>query len=361
MRLVLSKWLVRVFYTLLATGFIASAHADVVLQGNILIGDNSYDYIEPTYMLRERGRDYEPIHPINFNLSEDITLKQIKLNNAVGMDESLYFVIWKKDRGISDPSVVNERSIGNWTYTADNLGISLAAGDYQIAVVGQCFDDGRALGWKDNCSGWGQTYDDFSFKGITLVTSDANAGSDSLAFIQRHHIGNTNEVFGLGYGGDWYPDNAEGLTIEYPIRVSADRLLTSFTMYRYRDLDIAEYNVRFGLMNVDTNTLIAAEKMMSLIPTGDYHWAINKTLKANTNYKIVIESLDPVDFFDIRDDISWDDVVIKFKPDNTSGVIHFRIPHGKTALTCDASSIVIEAYSNGFINRNTCVEATANP
>ena len=69
---------------LFSLAWVAPVAADVYLSGEIKIGDNDFEHIEPNNMLQENWRTgvFEPIKPIHFNLSESITLTEIQLNGA---------------------------------------------------------------------------------------------------------------------------------------------------------------------------------------------------------------------------------------------------------------------------------------
>lgn len=350
---------------LLCFAQISSVYADVVLQGNITIGDNNNRRINPTYMLELKRGKFRPINPIHFHLSKAITLNNIQLDVDTStdvIDDSLYFVIW--DSG--DELVVDERSsFGDLSRTDFRRAIYLPAGDYQIAVVGQCFNKGKPKGWKNNCTGRNKDYEDFSFKGVTLESTDT---TDSLAFIQRHHIGDNNEILGLGYGGNWYPDDHEGERISYQFRVTRNAKLTSITLYNYRDIAFAKGRIQLTLKK--GNVAIQSQMMNNFNTSGDYTWLLNSSLSAG-NYELMIESLETEGFFgpdfglipdfdlDLIDDISWDDVVIKVELDTDTAVNHYRIDHPVNALTCEPASITVKACTNAFVAGGSCEEATS--
>ena len=81
------------------------SYADVVLLGNMNIGDNSTSVIVPTVLVAQNNNNYIPgTLPIHFSLSQAGTVTQITANNLTGNLHGLNFVIWNSSGQI----VVNQ-------------------------------------------------------------------------------------------------------------------------------------------------------------------------------------------------------------------------------------------------------------
>jgi len=338
-------------FFLLSFTWVSTVAADVYLTGEIKIGDNDTQHIEPNNMLQTNRwhGEFEPVNPIHFNLSDDVTLTQIQLQSSLGISGSLYFVIWDKDNVIK----VNRRSSSATLGHSEFYDKTLIAGDYKLAVVGQCFKKTGGSwnpdGWSDTCSSGNRSYDDFSFQGITLKTDPTTATdiTTSLAFVRRHHIGDTNEG-GNGYGGRWYPDSHETNRINYDFTVPKDRSLESVTIYNYRDRERNDNTVKLKLFNRDTTERMNKIDMQVTSSSGDYVWDVNRKLTAGTRYRVVVQATGRGD----KDDISWDDIVIKMGDDITPLINHYRIIHPTNALTCESASIIVQACSNDGADGN---------
>lgn len=330
---------------------------DIVLNGYINIGDNDHDALNPTYMLSSAGDNWlndglsspSPIKPIHFHLSELKTLKGIELLNAGGMDGRLYFVIWN---AVGDV-VVNTRSQSNRYADADidSRGVSLDAGDYRLAVVGQCFYSFISAGWSDNCySVIGGTYDDFSFEDIKLKIDEPSNVADSISFIERRHLGDSNESSNDGYAGRWYPDDHEQRTVNYYFTPNEDVSSALVKMYGYRDLLANNRDISLDIYWVKNNgkwKFVDDTDLVSFKTSGDFEWTVTRKLKRNKNYVLIIQSSGSGDL----DDISWDDIVIKFD-EQDDDVTHYRIQHPLDALTCDVTTVEIQACSNNGSDAN---------
>ncbi|MDD2342527.1 MAG: hypothetical protein PHV54_06525, partial [Tolumonas sp.] len=108
--------------------------ADVVLVGNMNIGDNSTNVINPTSLVEQSNSTYTPgVHPIHFTLSQSGVVTQLKVNNLSGYLHGVNFVVWNSSGQVvisqtatdAQPSQIT----GSW---------ALTAGDYRMAVWGQC-------------------------------------------------------------------------------------------------------------------------------------------------------------------------------------------------------------------------------
>lgn len=333
--------------------------ANVVLTGQMKIGDNDYSVIEPRFLIQKNYWDqWQPENPINFHLSEKIQLNQIRLESASGISAPLYFVIWDNRN-----NVVYDKESSYMDLSQSITGnTELAAGDYQLAVVGQCFDGSSVRGWDNECDSliWGNDYDDFAFTDITLISPDT---SKSKAFIQRRHIGDSTEPdypeSGRGYPGRWYPDRHEATKISYPFRVTASEKLEKLTMYGYRDLEVRKNNIELKITDLSRNKVIARKFLRSNVnEEGNFSWdlsGVKTTLVPGNNYQLSIGY--KKNRRDL-DDISWDDIVLKFDPTQSTDINHYQILHDGLALTCEPEKIIIKACTNAFNGSGDCQETS---
>ncbi|QUM79011.1 hypothetical protein HWV01_01050 [Moritella sp. 5] len=357
---------------LLFTGTVFSVEAkqnkgEILLQGEIAIGDNNFSRIVPTYMLRADGNDYyndalfnpTPVNPIHFNLTEDILLEKIKLEDIDNTSGRLYFVIWDSRGNV----VVNTRSHvdKNGKEHADNghahfvSPVSLTKGDYRIAIAGQCFNGQTPIGWYNDCRSYGYNYDDFEFEDIKLETVSKDSKTESFAFIQRRHIGDNDEYPRDGYAGRWYPDKDEGGNVKYEFKPLRDGSVDSIIIYNYRDLVRYDNNVHLTLKNKNTGGIISQRYLRSGTTTGDYIWSIRRKVKSKNTYELKID----VSRFGDDDDMSWDDIVVKFEADTPPPTIdHYKLTYSDRALTCEPAVVSVQACTNNFQSGSACVEST---
>ncbi|MBA2800446.1 hypothetical protein MPE84_16720 [Aeromonas veronii] len=275
--------------------FSAGAAADVLLSGNFTIGNNDNNALRPTTLVDFRVGQYVPVNPIHFSLSDPLTLTEVRLEGAQGLNAGVNVVIWD-----SSGSVVLNEQAGNQARdrVSRSQGWQLAAGEYRMAVWGGCFSNGFYVGRYDsNCPDW----DDFSFPGIRLV---ASGGSTAIHFIERTHIGDHTDA------SRWYPPAASGPYVIYPFTLARGSRLDSLTLYRLRDWGIAGGSRMF----IRTAGSGYTPLVFYFDGNGDITWNIDYELSAG-NYELWIETLPARD----RDDISWDDIVLRVTPmDSTS-------------------------------------------
>jgi len=329
-----------------------SAGADVLLTGSMKVGDNDTKRIHPRYLLsakdsktNDKLEDPQASNPINFHLSKDINLTQIRLDNAKSINASLYFVIWNS----RDQVMVNTRSTSYLYSSSQSLNTRLRAGDYKLVIVGQCFNPGgKPKGWSNSC-GKNWDYEDFSFSDIQLVSPQT---SDSITFLQRRHIGDSNERQNDGYGGRWYPDNHEGDEVEYEFTPPRRTKLKSITLYNYRDLIPNRDYVKLTLSGDNFRT--QTTYMNTDSSSGNFVWRLNKTLLAGEEYELEIEVEDDGD----ADDISWDDIILKMGTDTSANINHYRLTYSDRALTCEPAIVTVQACSNDYQPGNACVKTT---
>ncbi|QUM83214.1 DUF6701 domain-containing protein [Moritella sp. 28] len=331
--------------------FPQSAFADIVLKGRMNIGDYTYKAMGPEYLVTadrtQNGnlRNPKPNNPVHFNLTEAITLTGINIPSASGIGGQLYFVIWKAG---SNTPVVNTRSELDSYSSSLALSVYLPKGDYELAIVGQCYN------WRDDLIGWNQycsDFDDFSFKDITLKTSFGN--TDSFSFIQRRHIGDNNGSH-VGYAGRWYPNKNEGERVVYKFTPSKGSTLKDITMYNYRDVYTRYNSIQLTLLK--NNQYIDSTYLYTSRSNGDFTWRLNKVLTANTEYELQIETTSYGD----SDDMSWDDIVIKLEPYSPppDPIKHYRLTFSDRALTCEPAIVSVQACTNNFQSGIACVEST---
>ncbi len=291
------------------------ASADVVLIGNMNIGDNSSNAINPTKLVGLSSSVYTPgAHPIHFTLSQSGVVTQLKANSLSGFHHGVNFVVWNS----SDQVVISQMATdaqpnlitGSW---------SLAAGDYRMAVWGQCIKKNSydVISYSSclNTNGQ-QEWDDINFTNITLT----GINSSTVNFIQRLHIGNKSAT-------TWYPpspsanvsvsDSASGaaissdgtgLSVIYSFAVTTDSTLTKLALFNMTDWQTVGAS-RIQVRHKNSSTYLW---QYSFSINGDFPpWQPNLILSPG-NYEIVIST----DYSSLpdTDDISWDDVVITTTP-----------------------------------------------
>ncbi len=309
--------LMRFLLAILLIALSQYSFADVVLLGNMNIGDNSTSAIKPTILVAQNNNNYTPgTHPIHFSLSQAGTVTQITANNLVGNLYGLNFVIWNSSGQIVVNQTASEslqnRISGAW---------SLAAGDYQMAVWGQCTKKGDySVTSYSSClnSNGQQEWDDISYTNITLT----GINSSSVNYIQRLHIGDNTDTTATR----WYPpspstnvsvsntdgsaaisSNSTGSSVTYSFAVTTDMLLAKLSLFNMTDWQTAGAS-RIQLRVKNSSTYLW---QYSFTGNGDLTWEPNLTLSPG-NYELII-STDDSNWTD-ADDISWNDVVISLQP-----------------------------------------------
>ncbi|MEH8118502.1 hypothetical protein Q7I37_13155 [Aeromonas allosaccharophila] len=273
------------------------ARADIVLPGQFLIGDNTSNALRPTTMVSTRLSAYVPVNPIHFSISHPVTLSELRLESATGLDAGANFVIWDSLGNI----VLNEKAND---YSRDRVsrygGWLLTPGEYKMAVWGGCFLNGYYWGSYDPyCKDW----DDFSFKDIRLVT---NGATTAFHFIERYHIGeNTDST-------RWYPPAPSGVYIAYQFTLNKRSQLNTLTLYNLRDWGVSNGSRMFIRPVGSAYTPL----VYYFNNNGDVNWNINYELAAG-NYELWVETISARD----RDDISWDDIVLRYTPKNDIPVL----------------------------------------
>ncbi|QWL59309.1 hypothetical protein HQ400_14495 [Aeromonas jandaei] len=273
------------------------ACADIVLPGKFLIGDNTSDSLRPTSMVSTRFSSYVPVNPIHFSISHTVTLSEVRLENATGLDAGANFVIWDSQGNI----VLNEKASDSLRDRVSRYGgWLLSPGEYTMAVWGGCFSNGYYWGRYDYyCRDW----DDFSFKDIRLVT---NGATTAFHFIERTHIGDNTD------SARWYPPSPSGAYVSYQFTLSKRSQLNSLTIYNLRDWRVNNGSRVFIRSVGSVYTPLA----YYFSGNGDVNWNVNYELAAGT-YELWVETIYASD----RDDISWDDIVLRYTPKNDVTVL----------------------------------------
>ncbi|BDS28656.1 hypothetical protein [Aeromonas caviae] len=273
------------------------ARADIVLPGQFLIGDNTSNALRPTTLVSTRFSAYIPVNPIHFYISHPVTLSELRLESATGLDAGANFVIWDSLGNV----VLNERAND---YSRDRVsrygGWLLNPGEYKMAVWGGCFSNGYYWGAYDPyCRDW----DDFSFKDIRLVT---NGATTAFHFIERSHIGENTDAT------RWYPPVPNGTYILYQFTLNKRSQLNALTLYNLRDWGVNNGSRMFIRPVGSAYTPL----VYYFNSNGDVNWNINYELAAG-NYELWIETVNARD----RDDISWDDMILRYTPKNDIPVL----------------------------------------
>ena len=170
----------KVVFVLIMTLMCLPVYSAFDIEKGMKVGDSKLSYINPSHIISADDTPSGEIlrNPkvtgkvIDFTLKTSFRLKRIRLKRARGLSNRLYFLIWKKGETIP---IINSISIPNKSKYKESEVINreLSPGEYQIAVVGQCYGKprygrSRYIGWRQQCNSY-FGFDDFQFKGIRLV------------------------------------------------------------------------------------------------------------------------------------------------------------------------------------------------
>lgn len=287
--------------------------ADVVLKGTMNIGDNATNYLNPTKLIANSNGVYIPVHPIHFSLSQATSITKIGLGSGQNALYPVNFIVWDKSGNIK--IALTQANGDNYTLTGN---WSLPAGDYEIAVFGQCavwvssttivnksYDQNCGNSVSYNNRTYSSDWDDFSFSDITLYGAESSA----VSFIQRQHIGDNTDAT------RWYPPSASGISTTYSsFTISTLSILNSITLYNLIDWSIAndsEITLYKGSTEVWSNYLTSSDSDSNLVFTPNISLSAgNYTLKVTTDLTWQFDA----------DDISWDDLVINLTPISSNNV-----------------------------------------
>lgn len=279
-----------------------SAVADVILDGQLDIGDNSY-YSNAGYQYKVLSpsslitNDNKPVNPMHFTLTQDSTISQIVLNGDSGILFGVNFVVWNSAGNIViQKMALNsqvDRISGSWF---------LPAGDYRIAVWGQCLNSNNMISDDTSCFNGKSQYewDDISFSSITLV----GATSSATNYIQRQHIGDSYEVFNSQSVDRWYPDYPTGLSTIYALNYSQPSSINRLAIYHFRDWNTLNAS-RVQIRSKNSGTVLWEHIFTQIDNNIDLLLQPQITVAAG-EYEVVIDT----DKLSDADDLSWDDVVI---------------------------------------------------
>lgn len=315
--------------------FCQMARADLTLSGSMKIGNPGNDVLSPVSLLNS---SFQPVYPIHFTLTQSTTITKIQLNNGSGASYPISFIVWNSSNQAVIPAKLSSSTSlysisGSWT---------LPAGDYTMAVWGQCIETTLLLFKKTEqyqslCGKSdllqlltlsGSEWDDISFSSITLV----GATSSSFNFIQRQHIGDSS-----GDLNRWFPSANSGLSQVYEFTVAERSRIDHINYWRIRDIDTFGVPKTY-IRKKGTTTWLSG----GYFPAGNYalvYWDPSYIVNAGT-YEVVIDTGFAPSSTD-ADDISWDDVVIKVSP--APAPDHYEFYYADSALTCEPASITLKA------------------
>nr|WP_321272529.1 DUF6701 domain-containing protein [uncultured Tolumonas sp.] len=302
----MSKTVSKVITMLLLILISCSAVADVILNGQLDIGDNSYSndagyqykVLSPLSLITN---DNKPVNPIHFMLTQDSTITQIVLNGESGILFGVNFVVWNSTGNIVVQKLASnsqvDRISGSWL---------LSAGDYRIAVWGQCLNSNNMITDDTSCFNNKNQYewDDISFTSITLV----GATSSATNYIQRQHIGDSYEVFNSQSVDRWYPDYPTGLSTIYSLNYSQPSSINRLVIYHFRDWNTLNAS-RVQIRSKNSGTVLWEHVFTQVDNNTDILLQPQITVAAG-EYEVVIDT----DKLSDADDLSWDDVIITTKP-----------------------------------------------
>ncbi|MFO6423243.1 DUF6701 domain-containing protein [Motilimonas sp. KMU-193] len=208
---------------LLGLGASFSSWADTTLLGSVRVGDDN-NAIPPNVAVSRvnAGRTpvYQPIYPIHFKTTEASVLTEVRLKGVNTTTESPVLVIWDSSGnqlyyGLATP--------GSGVFNLASL--NLAPGDYQLFAWGQCLQ-GSTKEYRPNCNNW----ELLTFTDIELV----GAVSDDVAFIQRQHIGPTNNNDGYT-GSSLFPNAGIGNPLDLSFVLQTPSNFNQLTLFNVRN------------------------------------------------------------------------------------------------------------------------------
>ncbi len=121
------------------------ARADIVLPGQFLIGDNTSNALRPTTLVSTRFSAYIPVNPIHFYISHPVTLSELRLESATGLDAGANFVIWDS---LGNSACVAAGMVNGWSgapssrfplSAGSNISVGFAETRFLTAVEGNQF------------------------------------------------------------------------------------------------------------------------------------------------------------------------------------------------------------------------------
>lgn len=303
---------------------VSPAAADVVLSGSQHIGDCQDTAGQCAGLTppdpQSRNDMFNTL--VKFHLSTTTTIEALRLDGAVWPDRE-QLQVHLQPLGGSTVFRPGTYSGASDTYTF-MPSVVLPPGDYSVWVDGGCSTASGGTHFHADCSSPGND-NDFGFSSITLVSAQV---STSRMLNRRRHIGDdaesdTGDADG-DYDGAWYPDAPDGNSVSETFTLDANRRLSSVSFYSVRDLDSTSY-ARVLVDGTQIGTLDAASSQISPLPIGT-----NLLLLAGAHI-LTVQTAGAPD----RDDISWDDIVLKFADTGTSGTpgLFNAVDSGANAVT----------------------------
>ncbi|GAA4504610.1 DUF6701 domain-containing protein [Pseudaeromonas paramecii] len=271
-----------------------SVRADILLEGAYTLGDNSTTALSPTQLLTTSNGSYVPVYPLHLTLSQAVSLTGATLAGASGLEAGASLVIWDSSGNLVVNSQASDSSPASFSFSQ-----TLPAGEYRLAVWGQCYSGSQHTRFNASCSDW----DDFSFSSITLL-----GGSSTYQHLTaRQHIGDSSEQSGQDR---WYPDFPSGSQVSYSITLSQKSTLASLQFYRLRDWAFSKISA-WKLTASGSSTVLASGYFTG---DGNPSWSPALTLAAGS-YVLTVSTADQYGSTTAgrdQDDISWDQVTLQW-------------------------------------------------
>lgn len=298
------------WFLLLAALAAPPATADIVLAGSQHIGDckpkgASCAGFTPSDPVT---RDFMFAKPINFHVSTFVMLDKVRLVAPVDLGNQLQIYL----EPVGNPLASSHFGVLSGDTFDLVPDVPLPPGQYVLLPDGGCTvnnSEASPNGFYSGCGGGEDN--DFSFSSITLVTNPTTDTSTSAMVNARRHAGDSSEGGGaVGYAGRWYPDAAEGLVISMGFSLPVNRRLLGAEFYRLRDVATSAARARVFVDATQIGTLSQnSAPIDSAAPVGT---SLLLLAGAHT-LRVEVQAASDAD------DISWDDVILKFADTVASG------------------------------------------
>lgn len=264
--------------------------ADVLLGGNQHIGDNedgSFTPRDPVTLGQMQT------YPSRFHLSQNSTLTAVRFDGAVSLDNQI--------EGIWIDNVKHTGLLFGNLYSFLTP-VTLNAGFHTLFPDAGCRD---AAGLPASSCPAAQE-NDISFSSLTLISAQTTT---SRMLNRRRNVGDDTDAddnYDRGAGGSrWYPDASEGLAIDIPFNIDANRTLTQLRFTELRDVDSSNPldpdKARVLIDGTFVGNLLFDSSSFVLLP--------NLSLAAGS-HTLRVES--GTISSGNRDTISWDDIIMQF-------------------------------------------------
>ena len=290
------------------------ARADVLLDGEQHIGDDTGGgFVPADYVTRSEVL----VAPSRFLLTDPITVTQVRLNGMQVQNTAANLTVYIDGTARAVASATSNLV----TLTAP---AALAAGVHSIAVEAGCLNNG---GRPRDCSSPAAREDnDLGFSSLTLVTSPPADTTAAFNLNRRYHIGDSTETGGgTPYGGRWYPDPPDGSTINRSFSLSVPANLTEIRLHGVRDvlasctgncLSLTRAVIRVDgvqVATIDTDgDLVLTPSAIGPLAAGPHSLSVTVGEVRNCSgfFGCLFGIVDSID----QDDISWDDLILRFQP-----------------------------------------------